>query len=132
MNPNVRKVAKKEVLKLLEAGIIYPIYDNKWVSPVHVTPMEEGMIVIKNYKDAYVTTRTITRCRLCIDYRNLNKATRKYIFTLPFINHMLQHLAKHSHLCYLDEHSGFFQILIHSSDQEKITLTCSYGKFSYR
>lgn len=43
----MRKVAKKEVLKLLEAGIIYPIYDNKWVSPVHVTPMEEGMIVIK-------------------------------------------------------------------------------------
>lgn len=67
-----------------------------------------------------------------IDYRKLNKATHKDHFPLPFTNHMLERLAKHSYLCYLDGYSGFFQIPIHSLDQEKTTFTCPFGTYAYR
>ena len=66
---------------------------------------------------------------MCIGYRKLIKATRKDHFPLPFIDQMLERLAKHSHFCYLDGYSGFFQIPIHPKDQEKTTFTCPYGIF---
>jgi hypothetical protein len=69
---------------------------------------------------------------MCIDYRKLNKATRKDHFPLPFIDEMLERSAKHSHFCYLDGYSGFFQIPIHPKDQHKTTFTCPYGTFAYR
>ena len=47
-NPNMQEVVKKETLKLLKAGIIYPISDSKWVSSVHVVPKKGGMTVVKN------------------------------------------------------------------------------------
>ena len=69
---------------------------------------------------------------MCIDYRKLNKATRKDHFPLQFIDQMLELLARHSYFCYLDGYSGFFQIPIHPEDQEKTTFTCPYGTFAYR
>ena len=45
---------------------------------------------------------------------------------------MLERLAKHSHFCYLDGYSGFFQIPIHPDDQHKTTFTSPYGTFAYR
>ena len=50
LNPNMSEVVKKEVMKLLDARIIYPISDSKWVSPVHVVPKKGGMIVVKTRK----------------------------------------------------------------------------------
>ena len=47
LNPNLKDVVKKEILKLLDAGVIYPISDSKWVSPVHVVPKKGGMTVVK-------------------------------------------------------------------------------------
>ncbi|XP_056697526.1 uncharacterized protein [Spinacia oleracea] len=70
--------------------------------------------------------------RMCIDYRMLNTTTLKDHFPLPFIDQMLERLAKHNFFCYLDGYSGFFQILIHPDDQEKTTFTCPYGTFAYR
>ncbi|CAM8880687.1 unnamed protein product [Rhodiola kirilowii] len=69
---------------------------------------------------------------MCIDFRKLNKATKKDHFPLPFIDQMLERLAKHDYFCYLDGYSGFFQIPIHPQDQEKTTFTCPYGTFAYR
>jgi hypothetical protein len=69
---------------------------------------------------------------MCIDYRKLNKATQKDHFLLPFIDEMLQRLAKHSFFCYLDGYSGYHQILIHPDNQSKATFTCPYGTFAYR
>lgn len=79
-------VVKREVPKLLEVGIIYPISDIKWVSPVHVVPKKGGVIVIKNDKGEVIAKCVETGWRICIDYRKLNKATRKNHFPLPFIN----------------------------------------------
>jgi hypothetical protein len=69
---------------------------------------------------------------MCIDYRKLNKATQKDHFLLPFIDEMLQRLAKHSFFCYLDGYSGYHQILIHPDNQSKTTFTCPYGTFAYK
>ncbi|XP_056688773.1 uncharacterized protein [Spinacia oleracea] len=132
LNPNMRDVVRKEVVKLLDAGIIYPISYSKWVSPVQVVPKKGGMTVVKNDKGEKIPTRTVTGWRMCIDYRRLNKATRKDHFPLPFIDQMLERLAKHSFFCWLDGYSGFFQIPIHPDDQEKTTFTCPYGTYAYR
>ena len=69
---------------------------------------------------------------MCIDYRKLNKATKKDHFPLPFIDEMLERLAKHSFFCFLDGYSGYHQILIHPDDQSKTTFTCLYGTYAYR
>ncbi|GJW56199.1 reverse transcriptase domain-containing protein [Tanacetum coccineum] len=47
VNPKIHDVIKKEVEKLLEAGLIYPISDSPWVSPVHSVPKNGGMTVVK-------------------------------------------------------------------------------------
>ncbi|KAL0846987.1 hypothetical protein Bca101_020233 [Brassica carinata] len=132
LNPNLKDVVKKEILKLLDAGVIYPISDSKWVSHVHVVPKKGGITVVKNDKDELIPTRTITGHRMCIDYRKLNSASRKDHFPLPFINQMLERLANHPFYCFLDGYSGFFQIPIHPNDQEKTTFTCPYCTFAYR
>ncbi|GJU10817.1 zf-CCHC domain-containing protein [Tanacetum coccineum] len=60
INPNVKEVVKKEVIKLLYAGLIYPISDSPWVSPVQVVPKKGGMTVVKNKKDELVPQQTVT------------------------------------------------------------------------
>ncbi|KAG7559398.1 Retrotransposon gag domain [Arabidopsis thaliana x Arabidopsis arenosa] len=132
LNPNLKEVVKKEILKLLDADVIYPISDSTWVSPVHCVPKKGGMTVVKNEKDELIPTRTITGHRMCIDYRKLNAASRKDHFPLPFIDQMLERLANHPYYCFLDGYSGFFQIPIHPNDQEKTTFTCPYGTFAYK
>ncbi|KAG8478476.1 hypothetical protein CXB51_028284 [Gossypium anomalum] len=98
LNPNMKEVVKAEVSKLLDAGIICPISDSSWVSPV----------------------------------QELNDATRKDHFPLPFIDQMLERLSGHMYYCFLDGLSGYFQIPIALEDQEKTTFTCPYGTFAYR
>ncbi|CAM8876901.1 unnamed protein product [Rhodiola kirilowii] len=132
LNPKLNDVVKKEILKLLDAGIIYSVADSKWVSPVHVVPKKGGLIVVRNEHNELIPTRTVTGWRMCIDYRKLNKATLKNHFPLPFIDQMLERLAKHKFFCYLDGYIGFFQIPIHPEDQEKTTFTYPFGTFAYR
>jgi hypothetical protein len=124
-------VVKKEVLKLLHAGIIYPVPYSEWVSPVQVVPKKGGMTVVRNEKNELIPQRTITGWQMCIDYRKLNKATNKDHFPLPFIDEMLEQLANHS-FCFLDGYSRYHQILIHLNDQNKTTFTCPYGTYAYR
>ncbi|BFG16003.1 hypothetical protein CerSpe_022770 [Prunus speciosa] len=47
LNPHMKEVVRADVLKLLDVGIIYPISDSKWVSPIHVVPKKSGIIVMK-------------------------------------------------------------------------------------
>ena len=46
-------------MKLLDAGIIYPISDSDWVSPIHVVPKKGGMTVVKNENNELIPTRII-------------------------------------------------------------------------
>jgi len=57
LNPQLMEVVKKEVTKLLQAGIIYPISDSNWVSPVHVVPKKSGITMVKNEKNELIPTR---------------------------------------------------------------------------
>nr|GEW66017.1 hypothetical protein [Tanacetum cinerariifolium] len=82
VNPKIHEVIKKEVLKLLDAGLIYPISDSPW------------------------------GWRVCIDYRKLNDATRKDHFPLSFMDQMLERLAGNEYYCFLDGLSSYFQIPI--------------------
>jgi hypothetical protein len=128
----MREVVKKEVIKLLDAGIIYPVPHSKWVSPVHCVPKKGGLTVVKNEKNELLPKRTVTGWRMCIDYRKLNRATKKDHFPLPFIDEMLKRLANHAYFCFFDGYSGFMQIPIHPDDQHKTTFTCPYRTFAYR
>ena len=116
LNPVMKDVVRKEVLKWLNAGFIYAISYSSWVSPVHVVPKNGGYTVIRNEKNELIPTRTVTGWRVCIDYRKLNTATRKDHFPLPFIDHMLDRLAGHPHFCFLDGYSGYNQIAIAPED----------------
>jgi hypothetical protein len=121
----------KEVLKLLKDGVIYPVSNSEWVRPVQVVLEKGGMTVIRNEKNELILQRTVTGWRMCIDYRKLNKATRKDHFPLPFIDEMLERLANHSFYCYLDGYSGYHQIPIYPNDQSKTIFTCPYDTFAY-
>ncbi|XP_050207856.1 uncharacterized protein LOC126657237 [Mercurialis annua] len=132
LNPNMKEVVHKEIVKLLDAGIIYPISDSAWVSPIQCVPKKGGITVIENEKGEQISTRTVTGWRVCIDYRKLNTETRKDHFPLPFIDQMLERVAGHAYYCFLDGYSGYNQILIFPDDQEKTTFTCPYGTFAYR
>ncbi|GJV14746.1 reverse transcriptase domain-containing protein [Tanacetum coccineum] len=132
VNPKIHDVIKKEVEKLLDAGLIYPISDSPWVSPVHCVPKKGGFTVVENDENELIPTRLVTGWRVCIDYRKLNDATRKDHFPLPFMDQMLERLAGNEYYCFLDGFSGYFQIPIDPHDQEKTTFTCPYGTFAYR
>nr|GFB68228.1 DNA-directed DNA polymerase [Tanacetum cinerariifolium] len=103
VNPKIHDVIKKKVEKLLDAGLIYPISDSTWVSPIHCVPKKGGMTVVKNDENELVPTRL-----------------------------MLERLAGNEYYCFLDGFSGYFQISIDPKDQEKTTFTCPYGTFAYK
>ena len=116
LNPTMKKVMKKEVLKWLHVGFIYAISDDTWFSPVQVVPKRGGMIVVKKDKDELISSSTITAWQVCIDYRKLNKAKRKNHFPLPFIDQMLERLVGHAFYCFLDGYLGYNQIIIAPED----------------
>ena len=97
-----------------------------------MVPKKGGFTVIRNERNELIPTRTVTGWRVCIDYIKLNIATRKDHFPLPFIDQMLDKLAGHPHLCFLDGYSGYNQIAIAPEDQEKTTFTCPYCNFAFR
>ncbi|CAN6573203.1 unnamed protein product [Malus baccata var. baccata] len=102
LNPPMMEVVKKEIIKLLDCGVIYPISNSRWVSPVQVVPKKSGVTVVKNAENELVPTRIQTGWRVCIDYRKLNATTRKDHFPLPFIDQMLERIL-------LAIHQRFFQ-----------------------
>uniref|UniRef100_A0A2N9H363 RNA-directed DNA polymerase n=1 Tax=Fagus sylvatica TaxID=28930 RepID=A0A2N9H363_FAGSY len=106
LNPTMKDVVKNEVIKLLDA--------------------------VKNANDELIPTRLVTGWRICIDYRKLNSATRKYHFPLPFIDQILEKVAGHKYYCFLDGYSSYYQIEIALEDQGKTTFTCPFGTFAFR
>ena len=97
-----------------------------------MVPKKGGFTIIKNKKNELIPIRTMIGWRVCIDYRKLNIVTQKDHYPLPFINQMLDRLARHSHLYFLDEYLGYNQIAIAHEGQEKTTFTCPYGTFAFR
>nr|GFA24902.1 reverse transcriptase domain-containing protein [Tanacetum cinerariifolium] len=108
VNPNIHDVIKKEVKKLLNVRLIYPISDSPWVSTVHCVPKKGDFTVVENEENELIPTRLVTGWR------------------------MLERLAGNEYCFFLDGFSGYFQIPIDPRNQEKTTFTCPYGTFAYR
>jgi hypothetical protein len=98
MNPMLKEVVKEELQKLLKVGFIYPISDSQWVSPLFFVPKKNG------------------KWRICLDYRELNNATLRDHFPLPFIDQVLDTLAGKIYFSFLDGFSGYNQIKITLED----------------
>ena len=118
LNP-MKEVVKKEVLKLLDVGVIYPIADSKWVNPTQVVPKKSGVTVVANERNELIPTRVTIGLRVCIDNRKLNVGIRKDHFPLPFMDQMLEIVVRHEFYCFLDGYSGYNQIDIALEDQRK-------------
>ena len=114
MNPDLKNIVKEGLQKLLDVGFIYPISDSQWVSPL--------VIVLKNNGKWWIY----------VDYRELNKATQKDHFPLPFIDQVVDTLAGKKLFSFLDRFKGYNQIQIAPEDQDKTTFTCPWGTFAYR
>ena len=125
-------MVRAEVLKLMQAGIIYPVSDSTMVSPTQVVPKKSKVTTVHNEKGEEMPTRLTTSWRVCIDYRRLNEVTRKDHFPLPFMDKLLERISGHPFYCFLDGYSGYFQIEIAEEDQEKTTFTCPFGTYAYR
>ena len=123
LNPVMKEVVRKVVLKWINVGFIYAISDSPWVSQVHVVLKNGGFTVIRNERNELIPTRTVTIWRVCIDYRKLNTTTRKDHFPSPFIDQMLDMLVGHPHFFFLDGYSGYNQIAIAPEGYEKTTFT---------
>nr|GEW65677.1 reverse transcriptase domain-containing protein [Tanacetum cinerariifolium] len=109
VNLKIYDVKKKEVLKLFDVGLIYPISDSPWVSLVHYVPKKGGFTVVENEENELIPTRLAMGWRVCIDYRKLNEATCKDHFPLPSMDQMLERLAGNEYYCFLDDFSGYIK-----------------------
>ena len=96
-----------------------------------MVPKKDGFTIIKNEKNELIPTRTMTGWRVYIAYRKLNTATRTNHFPLPFIDQMLDRLARHLHYYFLDGYSRYNQIAIALQDKEKTTFTCPYCTYVF-
>ena len=81
----MKEVVRNEILKLLEACIIYPIADSQWVSPVHCVPKKGGIIVVPNDKNELIPQRIVTGYRMVIDFRKLKLLGKTIILYLLLI-----------------------------------------------
>jgi hypothetical protein len=82
----MKEVVRKEIIYLMDACIIYHVKESDWLSIAHCVPKKGGFIVVSKKHNEIVPTRTIVGYRMCIDFRKLNKETRKDHYPLPFIN----------------------------------------------
>ncbi|GJR73784.1 reverse transcriptase domain-containing protein [Tanacetum coccineum] len=80
LNPKVQDVVKNKIVKLLDSGLIYPISDSSWVSPIHVVPKKGGMTVVLNDNNELIPSRTVTGWQIPIAPEDQEKTT----FTCPY------------------------------------------------
>ncbi|XP_047250088.1 uncharacterized protein LOC124885879 [Capsicum annuum] len=132
LNHVMKEVVRKEVIKWLVSSIVYPIFDIKWVSPVHYVPKKKGMIVVTNDNNELIPTCTVTGWRICIDYRMLNEVTHKDHYPISFIDQMLDKLTGQEYYYFLDGYSSYNQIITTSKDQKNTSFMCPYSIYAFR
>src|SRR5215470_6194611 len=109
MKPDILLKIKEEVRKLLDAGFIEVAKYPEWVANVVPVPKKDG------------------RIRVCVDYRDLNKASPKDDFPLPHIDVLVDNAAGHSIFSFMDGFSGYNQIKMAPEDKEKTTFITQWG-----
>ncbi|PKI37318.1 hypothetical protein CRG98_042291 [Punica granatum] len=105
---------KEEVVKQINVGFLEVCNYSEWVA--NIVPVEK--------KDG--------RVRVCVDYRDLNKASPKDNFPLPHIDVLVDNTARHAQFFFMDGFSGYNQIRMAEKDKLKTTFTTMWGTFCYR
>jgi ribonuclease HI len=113
INPMLLPVMEREVKKLLDAQIIVPLRYSEWVANLVPVRKKSGEI------------------RLCVDFRNLNRSSKKDNYPLPNMEHILQRVTGASRISMIDGFSGYNQISVMPEDREKTTFTTPWGTFMY-
>jgi len=103
LNPNYVAVVKHDIDKLLTTRFIQPIEEATWLSPIVVVPKKNGNL------------------RICVDFRKLNKGTKKGPYPLPFSNEVLNIITGYEAYSFLDEYSRYHQISIVLEERYKTT-----------
>jgi hypothetical protein len=114
VHPKKLAAIKAEVEKLLKSGFIYPVPLTEWVSNLVPVAKKQGTI------------------RVCVDYRDLNKACPKDNYPTPFIDQIIDNCAGSVIFSFMDGFSGYNQIEILPADQHKTAFICPWGTFAYR
>jgi ribonuclease HI/transposase InsO family protein len=114
MHPKLEPTVQKELNKLLSAKIIFPVRHTQWVSNLVPVRKKNGEI------------------RLCVDFRNLNKASDKDNYPVPPMEQILQQVSGSERLSLLDGFSGYNQVLMSPPDQLKTTFRTPWGTYAYR
>ena len=104
----------EEVTKLLTAGFIRKVYYPGWLT---------NIVLVKNVNGKW---------RMCVDFTDLNKACSKDSFPLPRIDQLMDSIAGHKLLTFMDAFSGYNQIKIDEEDQEKTAFITSQGLYCYK
>nr|GEV11426.1 DNA-directed DNA polymerase [Tanacetum cinerariifolium] len=125
-------IIAKELGDEEKSALINVLKSHKLAIAWKLSDIQGGFTVVEKLENELIPTRLVTGWRVCIDYQKLNEATRKDHFPLPFMDQMLERLARNEYYCFLDGFSGYFQIPIDPRDQEKMTFTCPYEMFAYR
>jgi hypothetical protein len=113
INPILLPIMEREVKKLLDAQIIVPLRYSEWVANLVSVRKKNGEI------------------RLCVDFRNLNRSSKKDNYPLPNMEHMLQRVTGASRISMIDGFSGHNHISLMTEDREKKTFTTPWGTFMY-
>jgi hypothetical protein len=69
------------------------------------------------------------KLKICVDFKKLNKATKKYLYPLPFSNEILNTIARYESYSFLDGYLRCHQIFIIPEDRYKITFVINWGAF---
>jgi hypothetical protein len=112
-NPMLLPTMEREIKKLLDARIIIPLRYSEWIS---------NLVSVRN-KNGEI--------RLCVDFRNLNKCSRKDNYPLPKMEHILQKVSGSKVMSFIDGFLGYNQISVHPDDREKNSFTTPWGTFMY-
>jgi hypothetical protein len=113
LNPKYKEKVKIDLDRMLEVGIIEPVEESKWISPM----------VVQDKK-----TREI---RICVDLRKLNDACLHEPFPTPFINEVLDNVGGQEVYSFIDGFLGYHQIMISKEDRYKTTFATELESYLY-
>ena len=106
-NPNIKEMVRNEILKWLSTGIIFPISNSVWISPIHVVLKKCGTTIVKGKKDEMIPSILSVGWRVYIDYRKSNAVTRKDHFSLPVLDQLLERITGYEFYYFLNSFSGY-------------------------
>ncbi|KAK5811290.1 hypothetical protein PVK06_026618 [Gossypium arboreum] len=114
MRPDVLLKIKEEVRKQFDVGFLKVVKYSDWVANIVPIPKKDEKV------------------RMCVDYKDLNKASPKDNFPLPHIDTLMDNTAGHSLFSFMDNFLGYNQIKMHPEDMEKTTFVTIWGTFCYK